>query len=88
MAVMAEVACIDELQAGKAKADILGSVSHELRSPLHGIILGVKLLHDTTLDAFWQDVLHTLETCGRTLVDTINHVKSPFLYLSRLGATH
>ncbi|KAH8892447.1 hypothetical protein GQ53DRAFT_822666 [Thozetella sp. PMI_491] len=74
MTVMAEVARIHALRSTKAKADVLGSVSHELRSPLHGIILGLELLRDTTLDTFQEDVLHTLETCGRTLVDTINHL--------------
>ena len=74
MAVMGEVSRADALRANKAKADVLGSVSHELRSPLHGIVLGIELLQDTRMDAFQEDLLHTLETCGRTLVDTINHV--------------
>ncbi len=52
MAIMAEVARIYALRASKAKADVLGSVSHELRSPLHGIVLGIELLNDTQLDAF------------------------------------
>ncbi|KAH8658482.1 hypothetical protein BX600DRAFT_66089 [Xylariales sp. PMI_506] len=74
MAVMTEVARINSLQSTKAKADVLGSISHELRSPLHGISLGIELLSDTKLDTFQTDVLHTVETCGRTLVDTINHL--------------
>lgn len=73
--VMAEVARIDVLRADKAKEDVLGSLSHEIRSPLHGIILGLELMHDTNLDVFQQDVLHTVETCGRTLLDTMDHVR-------------
>lgn len=76
-AVMAEVARIDVLRADKAKEDVLGSLSHEIRSPLHGIILGLELMHDTTLDPFQEDVLHTVETCGRTLLDTMDHVRRP-----------
>lgn len=72
--VMAEVARIDVLRADKAKEDVLGSLSHEIRSPLHGIILGLELMHDTNMDVFQQDVLHTVETCGRTLLDTMDHV--------------
>lgn len=72
--VMAEVARIDVLRADKAKEDVLGSLSHEIRSPLHGIILGLELMHDTALDVFQQDVLHTVETCGRTLLDTMDHL--------------
>jgi hypothetical protein len=82
MALMAEAARIEGMRSSKAKADILGSVSHELRSPLHGIILGIELLNDTTLNAFQEDILHTLETCGRTLVDTINHVMSTPTFVS------
>jgi signal transduction histidine kinase len=75
-AVMGEVARLDMQRADKAKADVLGSLSHELRSPLHGIVLGIELLHDTSLDSFQEDVLHTLETCSRTLLDTMDHVRS------------
>lgn len=73
--VMAEVSRIDVLRADKAKEDVLGSLSHEIRSPLHGIILGLELMHDTDMDVFQQDVLHTVETCGRTLLDTMDHVR-------------
>lgn len=78
-AVMAEVTRIDVLRSDKAKEDVLGSLSHEIRSPLHGIILGLELMHDTALDTFQEDVLHTVETCGRTLLDTMDHVsQKPF----------
>lgn len=87
-AVMAEVARIDVLRADKAKEDVLGSLSHEIRSPLHGIVLGLELMHDTTLDPFQEDVLHTVETCGRTLLDTMDHVRipPPFCTLFSLSA--
>ncbi|KAH6646740.1 hypothetical protein BKA67DRAFT_540235 [Truncatella angustata] len=60
--------------AHKAKSDVLNSLSHELRSPLHGVIVSTELLADTSLDVFQGNVLHTLETCGRTLLDTIDHL--------------
>lgn len=72
--IMAEVARIDVLRADKAKEDVLGSLSHEIRSPLHGIILGLELMHDTPLSGFQYEVLNTVETCGRTLLDTMDHV--------------
>ena len=71
---MAEVARLDILNADKAKADVLSSISHELRSPLHGILGSVELLQETVMDAFQQSILLSLETCGRTLLDTLNHV--------------
>lgn len=71
---MAEVSRLRATMADKSKMDMLSSLSHELRSPLHGMVLGVELLHDTSLDRFQKDVLHTVETCGRTLLDTVNHL--------------
>ncbi|GKT41304.1 putative histidinol-phosphatase [Colletotrichum spaethianum] len=58
----------------KTKFDALSSMSHELRSPLHGIILGIELLTDTDLSVTQSDIIHTLEASGRTLADTFDHL--------------
>ncbi|KAI1310759.1 hypothetical protein F5Y03DRAFT_403085 [Xylaria venustula] len=71
---MAEIASLETHLASQAQSDVLGSLSHELRSPLHGIILGVEFLSDTSLNVFQGNLLHILETCGRTLSDTIDHL--------------
>ncbi|KAG7130944.1 Histidine protein kinase NIK1 like [Verticillium longisporum] len=74
MITMAEIRRLDAAVADKAKADILGSLSHELRSPLHGIVAATELLHGTQLDAFQVDVVHTIEISGKTLLDIIDHL--------------
>lgn len=66
---MSEVSRLDALRETKAKEDVLGSLSHEIRSPLHGIILGVELMHDSVMTGFQEDVLHTVEISGRTLLE-------------------
>ncbi|CAG9942246.1 unnamed protein product [Clonostachys rosea f. rosea IK726] len=71
---MAEVLRFHTSRAEKAKSDVLGSLSHELRSPLHGILLSSELLLDTDLDVFQGNTAHTIETCSRTLLDTIDHL--------------
>ena len=71
---MSEIASHETNLANQAQSDVLGSLSHELRSPLHGIILGVEFLSDTSLSVFQGNLLHILETCGRTLSDTIDHL--------------
>ncbi|KAH6951233.1 hypothetical protein BKA56DRAFT_605868 [Ilyonectria sp. MPI-CAGE-AT-0026] len=71
---MAEINRIDITLANKAKADLLGTLSHELRSPLHGILAGAELLAGTSLDPFQQEVVHALEISGKTLLDTIDHL--------------
>lgn len=81
MIIMSEIHRMETSLSNKSQSDVLSSLSHELRSPLHGMVLGVELLADTSLDAFQGNVLHTMETCGRTLADTIDHL----LYFSKIN---
>jgi signal transduction histidine kinase len=74
MAIMSEVAKLDTAMADKAKSDLLNSISHELRSPLHGILGSIECLESTDLDPMQQGLVATVDTCGRTLLDTINHL--------------
>lgn len=75
--IMGEVHRLNALNSDKIKGDFLSSLSHELRSPLHGVIAAVDLLHGTTLDVFQGDAIHIVETSGRTLLDTLDHVGLP-----------
>lgn len=70
----AEFYSIDTSQTNQARSDALGSLSHELRSPLHGVILATELLNDTDLTVFQGNATHTIETCCRTLLDTLDHL--------------
>lgn len=72
--VASEVLNAETQKAEKAKSDALGSLSHELRSPLHGINLSTELLNDTDLSVFQGNALHTIEVCCRTMLDTIDHL--------------
>lgn len=72
--ITAELLSLEQVQADRAKSDALGSLSHELRSPLHGVILGTELLNDTELSGFQGNTTHMIETCCRTLLDTIDHM--------------
>lgn len=72
--VMAEVARLDTKLADAAKADFISSISHELRSPLHGILGMTDLLKDTAIDGQQTSHVDTIENCGKTLLETINHV--------------
>ncbi|KAH7251600.1 hypothetical protein BKA59DRAFT_472319 [Fusarium tricinctum] len=72
--IMADVIMMESAIVSMATTSLLSSLSHELRSPLHGIVLCAELLRDTSLDVFQGDLLRSLEVCGRTLLDTINHL--------------
>lgn len=60
--------------ADKTKSILISSVSHELRTPLHGILAAAELLSDTDLDANQVSFLKTVQTCGNSLIETVNHV--------------
>ncbi|KAB8760601.1 hypothetical protein FH972_026593 [Carpinus fangiana] len=84
--IMAEVAHLDALLADRAKADFISSISHELRSPLHGILGSAEFLNDTAVNGFQSDMIHNIETCGRTLLDTIDHLLD-FAKINHLSTT-
>jgi signal transduction histidine kinase/GAF domain-containing protein len=71
---MAEVARIDAQAANKSKTTLLSSISHELRSPLHGILGGIEILQGTDINVFQSGVIHTVETCNTMLLDTLDHL--------------
>lgn len=78
--MMGEVHRLNASNSDKVKGDFLSSLSHELRSPLHGVIAAVDLLHGTALDVFQGDAIHIVETSGRTLLDTLDHVGLPISF--------
>ena len=73
-AVMNEVNRTDLILSDAAKSTFLANISHELRSPLHGILGSIEFLHDTAMDDFQSSMVISVETCGKTLLDTVNHV--------------
>lgn len=60
--------------AEQAKTDFISSISHELRSPLHGILGSVECLQEQEHDPLTEDMIHSIESCGTTLLDIINHL--------------
>lgn len=73
-AMQTELIQVETIFSEKAKSDALGSLSHELRSPLHGLLGACELLHDTRMSAFQKDMVRMAETSGRTLLDVIDHL--------------
>ncbi|KEQ62322.1 uncharacterized protein M437DRAFT_35031, partial [Aureobasidium melanogenum CBS 110374] len=74
--VMSEIARIDVKMADRAKATFISSISHELRTPLHGIMGSSECLQGTPLDTFQSSLINTIETCGKTLLDTFDNLLS------------
>ncbi len=75
------VAARDKALAGeRAKADLLMVMSHEVRTPLNGLLGTLDLLGRTRLSARQKNYLRILETSGELLLHHVNDV----LDISRL----
>ncbi|OQD82382.1 hypothetical protein PENANT_c022G04500 [Penicillium antarcticum] len=72
--IMAEIRRLDVEIAEKAKTNLVSSITHELRNPLHAILGTADILSDTAMNALQHGMVHTIESCGRTLLDTINNL--------------
>lgn len=71
---MRELSRLDALALNQQKSTFVASISHELRSPLHGILGTLEFIKETQLDPFQASMLNSLNSCGQTLLDTINHL--------------
>jgi signal transduction histidine kinase/CheY-like chemotaxis protein len=84
--VAAELFRLDVIAADRAKADFISSISHELRSPLHGILASTDLLRDYITSKVSTEIFNTIEACGSTLADTLNNLLT-FAKINNFTAT-
>lgn len=68
--------------ASEAKSNFLANVSHDIRTPLIGILGASDLLSQESLTPYQQDLISTLQQCGEQLLGLINDI----LDLSRIEA--
>ncbi|KAL4736194.1 hypothetical protein BDV11DRAFT_211391 [Aspergillus similis] len=85
--IVSELAQVDRAATNKSKDDLLSSVSHELRSPLHGMLTNSELLQSTNLDRTQHEMVEMIKTCGNTLLDTMNHLLD-FAKINNLTNSH
>lgn len=77
--------------ATRAKTQFLANISHELRTPMNGILGMTDLALDTTLDAEQREYLLTIQSSGFALLEMINklldftHTESGALTLNRVS---
>ena len=75
--IMSEVSRLEAVATDRAKSDFISSISHELRSPLHGILASAELLQDSSTGPDQDGMIEMVNSCGRTLLDTMNHLYVP-----------
>ena len=72
--IMCEVMRLEATATDKAKSDFISSISHELRSPLHGILAAAQLLSESQIYPKQAEFIQMVDTCARTLLDIMNHL--------------
>jgi signal transduction histidine kinase/ActR/RegA family two-component response regulator len=77
-----EVAMQKTLAASQAKSEFLANISHELRTPMNGILGMLNMVMVTKLDPEQKDQLETAQRCAYSLLAVLNDV----LDLSKIEA--
>jgi signal transduction histidine kinase len=72
--LMSEIFRLEAATNTQAKSDFISSISHELRSPLHGILATVELIQESIKDPDLLSMADMIESCSNTLLDTFNHL--------------
>ncbi|MEM7674708.1 MAG: ATP-binding protein [Myxococcota bacterium] len=61
-------------KADHAKSAFLANMTHELRTPMNGVIGAASLLLDHGLDFEGRELVHTIKTSGTTLLSLIDDI--------------
>jgi PAS domain S-box-containing protein len=62
------------LRGERARAEFLAVMSHEMRTPLNGLLGSVEILGATPLQAPQREILEVIETSGQVLLHHVNSV--------------
>jgi signal transduction histidine kinase len=82
-ALMTQLRRLETLALTRKQSDFLGSVSHEMRSPLHGILACIEHLRTTDCSAQQLDLLESAAACGLQLNNNIDNI----LQISQIGVS-
>lgn len=69
-----EAARIKADAASEAKSKFLATMSHEVRTPLNGILGIVEIMKDTNLSEIQQDYMETVKYSGEALLAILNDI--------------
>ncbi|QIW94945.1 hypothetical protein AMS68_000463 [Peltaster fructicola] len=83
--IMSNVARLTSRMEDQAKSDFISSISHELRSPLHGILGSIDFLQEQ--EGTDQTIVAQIERCSVTLMDVIEHLLE-FAKINNLTHSH
>ena len=69
-----EAARMESEEANRVKGEFLANISHEVRTPLNGIMGMCDLIGGTDLDRRQREYVHILNTSARSLLTLINDI--------------
>ncbi|KAF1935381.1 hypothetical protein EJ02DRAFT_389299 [Clathrospora elynae] len=72
--LMAEIFRLEALTNTQSKSDFVSSISHELRSPLHGILATIELMQENNGDSNMLPEISMIDSCASTLLDIFDHL--------------
>jgi hypothetical protein len=72
--LIAEIMRMEAFTNTRSKSDFISSISHELRSPLHGILATVELMQQSVKDPELLSLVNMIESCSNTLLHTFDHL--------------
>lgn len=61
-------------QIRQLKQQLLSVISHEVRTPMNGVMGMALLLSETTLTKEQQEYVNTIRNCGESLLTTVNNI--------------
>jgi signal transduction histidine kinase len=72
--LMAEIFRLEASANTLSKSDFVSTISHELRSPLHGILASIELIQENSQGSNMMPEIAMIESCASTLLDTFDHL--------------
>ncbi|KAI4953603.1 hypothetical protein J4E91_002451 [Alternaria rosae] len=86
--LMAEVFRLEACENTLSKSDFVSTISHELRSPLHGILASIELIQENCQGSGLMSEITMIESCAITLLDTFDHLLEYSKVNSRASVGH
>jgi signal transduction histidine kinase len=71
---MVEILRLEASTNTQVKSDFISCISHELRSPLHGIMTTIELMQKYIKDSPLLSMMDMIESCSSTLLDTFDNL--------------